>query len=84
MKRLNILFALLLTLNLAACGGSSSDNETSSASTTPEEVEPQREYGIIVDGYTISNDTVRSGETLGGILGRRGISAVKVDRLDKA
>ena len=84
MKRLNILFALLLTLNLAACGGSSSDNETSSASTTPEEVEPQREYGIIVDGYTIANDTVRSGETLGGILGRRGISAVKVDRLDKA
>lgn len=84
MKRLNILFALLLTLSLAACGGSSSDNETSSASTTPEEVEPQREYGIIVDGYTISNDTVRSGETLGGILGRRGISAVKVDRLDKA
>lgn len=84
MKRLNILFALLLTLNLAACGGSSSDNETSSASTTPEEVEPQREFGIIVDGYTISNDTVRSGETLGGILGRRGISAVKVDRLDKA
>lgn len=84
MKRLNILFALLLTLSLAACGGSSSDNETSSASTTPEEVEPQREFGIIVDGYTISNDTVRSGETLGGILGRRGISAVKVDRLDKA
>ncbi len=84
MKRLNTLFALLLTLSLAACGGSSSDNETSSASTTPEEVEPQREYGIIVDGYTISNDTVRSGETLGGILGRRGISAVKVDRLDKA
>ena len=84
MKRLNILFALLLTLSLAACGGSSSDNETSSASTTPEEVEPQREYGIIVDGYTIANDTVRSGETLGGILGRRGISAVKVDRLDKA
>lgn len=84
MKRLNILFALLLTLNLVACGGSSSDNETSSAATTPEEVEPQREYGIIVDGYTIANDTVRSGETLGGILGRRGISAVKVDRLDKA
>ena len=27
---------------------------------------------------------MRSGETLGGILGRRGISAVKVDRLDKA
>lgn len=84
MKRLNLLIALLLTLSLAACGGNSSDNETSSASTTPEEVEPQREFGIIVDGYTISNDTVRSGETLGGILGRRGISAVKVDRLDKA
>lgn len=84
MKRLNLLIALLLTLSLAACGGSSSDNETStSVSNTPEEVEPQREFGIIIDGYTILNDTVRSGETLGGILGRRGIPAVKVDRLDK-
>lgn len=84
MKRLNLLIALLLTLSLAACGGSSSDNETStSVSNTPEEVEPQREFGIIIDGYTILNDTVRSGETVGGILGRRGIPAVKVDRLDK-
>ena len=46
--------------------------------------EPELLYGIDIEGYTIENDTVRLGETIGGILGRRGISAVMVDRLDKA
>ena len=45
--------------------------------------EPELLYGIDIEGYTIENDTVRLGETIGGILGRRGISAVMVDRLDK-
>ena len=48
-----------------------------------EVVEPTLLYGINIDGYEILNDTVRMGETVGGILGRRGVSAVTVDRLDK-
>lgn len=84
MKQLKLFSALCLLLGMVACGGNSSENGANSNNSEATVVEPVREYGIIVDGYTITNDTVRSGETVGGILGRRGVSAVKVDRLDKA
>lgn len=81
MKRLHLLVALVVAMLSTACFNSGDE------SVAPEEVQPQepeRRYGIIVDGYTIEEDTVRLGETVGGMLGRRGISAVVVDRLDKA
>ena len=82
MKILKYISALLLTLMVVGCGGGST--ETKSTDTVNVEVkEPEYLYGINIDGYIIENDTVRSGETVGGILGRRGISAVTVDRLDK-
>lgn len=74
---------MLLLLGMVACGGGSTENKGSSAESA-EIKEPEYLYGIDIEGYTIANDTVRSGETVGGILGRRGISAVTVDRLDKA
>lgn len=74
---------LLLMLGTAACGGFSSDNETNEENTPIIEQEPEKLYDIEIEGYTIATDTVRMGETVGGILGRRGISPVKVDRLDK-
>ena len=84
MKFINGISALLLLATVVACGGNST--ETASETVQEETVakEPERLYGIEIEGYTITNDTVRSGETVGGILGRRGISAVMVDRLDKA
>ena len=76
------LTALLLTLSVVACGGGSTETGENSI----EEVakEPVLLYGIDIEGYTIEHDTVRMGETVGGILGRRGISAVMVDRLNKS
>ena len=76
------LTALLLTLSVVACGGGSTETGENSI----EEVakEPVLLYGIDIEGYTIEHDTVRMGETVGGILGRRGISAVMVDHLDKS
>lgn len=76
--------ALLLLIFVAACGGFSTDKEKSDTTTVAEVQEPTLLYGIDIEGYVIENDTVRMGETVGGILGRRGISAVMVDRLDKA
>lgn len=85
MKRLMRLTALLMITFVAACGGSSTDNASDkSTSDMATAAEPELLYGIDIAGYTIENDTVRMGETVGGILGRRGISAVMVDRLDKA
>ncbi len=74
--------ALLLALMVVGCGGSSTETKSESASSI-EVVEPTYLYGINIDGYEIANDTVRMGETVGGILGHRGISAVTVDKLDK-
>ena len=83
MKLIARFSALLLLLGMVACGGGSTENKGSGAESA-EIKEPEYLYGIDIEGYTIANDTVRSGETVGGILGRRGISAVNVDRLDKA
>ena len=56
---------------------------------TPEEQtieEPQHTilYGIIADDYRTEQGRIESGETLGAILNRYGVSPVMIDRLDKA
>lgn len=90
MKRLSKLSLLMLATLGIACGGGSSENgqnsDTTDSSNIAEEItvrEPELLYDIDIEGYTITNDTIRSGESLGVILGRRGISAAKIDKLDK-
>ena len=48
--------------------------------------EPQHTilYGIIADNYHTESGTIAQGETLGKLLGRYGVTAATVDRLDKA
>ena len=82
MRFFNILSTLLLAIIFVGCGGSSTEIQGTNE-IIEEVVEPTYLYGIDIDGYEILNDTVRMGETVGGILGRRGISAAVVDRLDK-
>lgn len=84
MKLIARFSTLLLLLGMVACGGGSTDTKGKNADNGTANKEPEYLYGIDIEGYTIANDTVRSGETVGGILGRRGVSAVMVDRLDKA
>ncbi|MBO7263969.1 MAG: peptidoglycan DD-metalloendopeptidase family protein [Alistipes sp.] len=74
---------LLLAFTVVGCGGGSTEKESENI-VNEEVVAPTYLYGIDIEGYEIVNDTVRMGETVGGILGRRGVSAVTVDRLDKA
>lgn len=82
MKFITHISALIMLAGVVACGGCSADNRATDNDTNVIE-EPQYLYGIDIKGYDISNDTVRSGETVGGMLGRRGVSPVMVDRLDK-
>lgn len=85
MKFTKVIYACALLVMAVSCFGGSTDNASdNNATVTPEVVEPTLLYGIDIEGYNIENDTIRSGETVGGILGRRGISAVAVDRLDRA
>ena len=80
MKRF-ILTTLTLSLFVAltACKGGS-------ATTPTEEVEKQPTilFGIIADDYRLQTDSVGRGETMGQILSKYGISAVTIDKLDKA
>ncbi len=41
-------------------------------------------YGIEADNYQLKKDTIKLGQTLGKVLGQYGISAQRVDQLDKA
>lgn len=83
MRILKHISALLLATLVVGCFGGSTDKKGKDADIV-EVKEPVYLYGINIDGYEIENDTIRSGETFGGILGRRGISASAVDRVDKA
>lgn len=85
MRTMNIIkyiSTLLLLLFAVGCFGGSTETKGDNIA-SEEVVEPTYLYGIDIEGYEIVNDTVRMGETVGGILGRRGISAATVDRLDK-
>lgn len=94
MKHVVIFTTMLLLLGSMACGGNSSESEsnennsdqTSSASlsTSEQNEEEERLYGIACKGYDITELEIASGETVGKILNRYGISAAKIDKLDKA
>ena len=64
---------------MAAC------NHKANSSAEEQVTEPQHTilYGIIADNYRTESGTIGKGETLGKILGRYGISATTVDKLDK-
>lgn len=79
MKNLKTLLCALLLVGATACGRQSSDNEASESEETENLL-----YGINADNYRTETGEVGSGETMGGILNRYGISALVVDRLDKA
>lgn len=83
MKRGLFFTALSLLFVATSCGVFSSDKESDNHSVEAEVVEPTLLYGIDIEGYDIERDTVRSGETVGGILSRYGVSAYTVDRLDR-
>lgn len=63
----------------AACHRSGPDNATEGEQLP----EPTLLYGIAADDYRIERQIIGQGETLGGILGRYGVSAREIDRIDK-
>ena len=75
-----IIFAALL-LSLAACR---SEKAPTADDETTEELQHTLVYGIVADNYRTEQGEVGSGETLGKILDRYGVSAATIDKLDKA
>ena len=78
MKQFIIYISTLALLALTAC--------KSDTSSPAEAEEPQHTilYGIIADDYRTEQGRIASGETMGTILNRYGVSPVMIDRLDKA
>ena len=81
MKQIIYTTLALLAITLMACRGERSADETSQAAEEPQHTIL---YGIIADNYRTEAGTIASGETLGKLLGRYGVTAATVDRLDKA
>lgn len=73
-----LLFGSLLSVGCSS--GSQSDDKSKALA----EKEPNLVYGIDADKYQLVSDTVRSGQTIGQILDGFGISALQIDRLDRA
>lgn len=78
MKNPKLAIYAWLLLAATACGGSAEQAEE------PAEEPHDILYGIVADDYRTETGEVAPGETMGGILGRYGVSAAAVDRLDRA
>ena len=77
-KYISLIVALIATI---ACNRQATESQQEQ----PVEESPKTIlYGIVADDYKIENGKIGQGETLGKILGRYGVSAVTVDKLDKA
>ena len=81
MKQCIYLALTLLALASTACRGERSADAESQAAEEPQHTIL---YGIIADNYRTESGTIAQGETLGKLLGRYGVTAATVDRLDKA
>lgn len=79
-KLSKITLGLLLLLTLVGCGVKNNATE----SEVVVEVEKNIKYGLDADRYKLKSSTIKSGETLGKILNSFGLSAVMIDRLDRA
>ena len=64
---------------LASCGG----KDSAGTAETAAEEQHNIVYGIVADDYRLERDEIRTGETLGKILNRYGVSAADIDRLDR-
>lgn len=76
------IIVISLLLSLVACRNA--ENSPTSEAETAEEEQHTLVYGIVADNYRTEQGKVGNGETLGKILNRYGVSAVTVDKLDKA
>ncbi len=87
-KFMNIYFSKAIIgitlLTVMGCGFlGSNDNLPAEAEATIEE--PKNIiYGVAADDYTLEDGKIKSGQTMGALLGRYGISAYEVDRLYRA
>ncbi|MFI3316007.1 MAG: peptidoglycan DD-metalloendopeptidase family protein [Rikenellaceae bacterium] len=79
-----IKYISIISLSLLVSSCNLFDGGSTSQIAQEEEVIENKVYGILSDGYNLESSEIKSGETMGKILNGFGVSAVQIDRLDKA
>ncbi len=83
MKSKKTILCKWLAVALLLLSGACSKSEEQAAEEAPQEAPRHILYGIDATDYRLEQGEVESGETLGKILNRYGVSAVEIDRLDR-
>lgn len=81
MKNIKLIVALFSAFSLVGCGSNNSSQKEEVADLMPEK---HIVYGVDADLYELHSGEVKSGETMGEILGSLGMSAYQIDQLDRA
>lgn len=76
MKKIS--YFLLLGLSLTACKKEVDSPEISKAEIVEEAPPVLEEYGFVLNDYEVVRDTIKSGDSFGGIMGAHGVSSAKV------
>ena len=76
MKKLSYL--LLLALACLSCNDGVENKDISEVKPKVKKVPVEKEYGFTLNDYDVVRDTIRSGDSFGGILGTQGVSVSKV------
>lgn len=79
-----IKYISIISLSLLVSSCNLFDGGSTSQIAQEEEVIENRVYGILSDDYNMESSEIKPGETMGKILNGFGVSAVQIDRLDKA
>jgi len=76
LKKLSYL--LLLALACLSCNDGVENKDISEVKPKVKKVPVEKEYGFTLNDYDVVRDTIRSGDSFGGILGTQGVSVSKV------
>ncbi|QYJ68888.1 peptidoglycan DD-metalloendopeptidase family protein [Flavobacterium litorale] len=81
MPKLKYLTALLLVLTLVACGD---DKKEDKKQPVAKKETVKKEFGFVLNNYHVVHDTIKNGDTFGGLLQKQGYSASDVYNVTEA
>ena len=77
------LTAILLLFVLTACNKEEEENDKATKPVVAKE-KIIKEYGFVLNDFKVQNDTIKSGDTFGGILQREGYNVSEVNNITQA
>lgn len=75
------LVAILTLLTVIACNDK---EETKKPQTVAQKPKVTKEYGFVTNNFTVVHDTIKRGDTFGGLLGKEGYDAAAIHKITEA